>query len=236
MKFSIEHSVFDKYGSISFGFMLASGLGKVQDFSQMYHQIQSYSDLAKSRIREFGRAVEIPQVKEWQDIYGLMGAGKSKISSIESLLQYVSDNGKIPAIIPLVDMYNAVSCKNCLPMAGYDADNIVGGSITLRTASKGEPFTPLGLRQIEKTKNGEVVYSDDEGVICRYWNNKDSDRTKLGAEIDRAVFIIDGAPSISSELLMQAISDLKDLLHIVGVNGVVFGMVDSKNALTEIFY
>jgi lysyl-tRNA synthetase class 2 len=154
----------------------------------------------------------LPAIVEWRDIYSRMGASPRRLSSVESLWRCVLEQQRLPRILPLVDLYNAISVRYCLPMAGYDARQLQGQRLVLRHARKGEEFLPLGFRQIEKTKSGEVIYADAEKVVCRYWNHKDCDGTKLSANVQDVLFIIDGAPSVPDELILAALHDLEQAL------------------------
>ena len=51
---------------------------------------------------------------------------------------------------------------------------------------------PLGNpKQIEKTKNGEVIYSEEEKIICRYWNYRDCHLTRITENTKKFVFFAD---------------------------------------------
>jgi DNA/RNA-binding domain of Phe-tRNA-synthetase-like protein len=77
-------------------------------------------------------------------------------------------------------------------MGGYDISNLPEDNIVLQYARKGDKFQPLGLNQVEKIKDEkEIVYYSGEQVICRYWNNKDSDITKITDDTRNVVIIFD---------------------------------------------
>jgi len=131
------------------------------------------------------------QVRHWQEVFSSMGASSKYQSSIVALWNRFKADNRLYEILPVVDFYNAVSLRYLTPMAAYDADKIVGG-IFLRYAQKGEPFTPLGNpKQVEKTKNGEIVYADERKVICRYWNLRDCDQTRITGDTRSVILFAD---------------------------------------------
>ena len=72
-------------------------------------------------------------------------------------------------LIPLVDLYNSVSMAYALPCGGEDMDKLVGGPLT-RQAKGGEPFFPLGADEDAPALEGEIIYYDQEGAVCRCLN------------------------------------------------------------------
>ena len=58
----------------------------------------------------------------------------------------------------------------------------MGGNLYLKFADGNEKFVALGGTEEENPKQGEVVYADDKEVLCRRWNWRESDNTKLTEE------------------------------------------------------
>lgn len=223
MRFEISQEIFRDFGQVSFGAVMASGCANVCQNEILEAVSQKALCRAKELLANSSSLEGLNPVCTWRSLYSKMGASSSKKSSVESLYETVYTTGCLPSIIPLVDLYNSVSCFFGLPMAGYNRSNIKGDLVYLRRANKGENFVPLGLRQVEKTRNGEVVYSDSDKVMCRYWNNRDSDLTKLGSNTDSVIFIIDGAPNVGRELILEAFGLLEETLR--GFSAIVHGHV-----------
>ncbi len=130
-------------------------------------------------------------IELWKNIFSKMGAKPKYLSSLAALNKYYSGNKRLYEISPVVDFYNAYSLANGIPMAVYDEDKFQG-NISLRTAQKGELFTPLGNpSQSEKTKNNEVAYADDARIICRYWNLQDCHETRVTDDTTKYLFFFD---------------------------------------------
>lgn len=217
MRFEIDQGLLDRYAGTSFAAVAADGCGNIDNCDALDQMISQATETCKQRLKE--TPLEgLPFVQTWRETYRSMGASPSKRSSIESLYFTIGADSSFPRILPLVDLYNSISVTTGLPMAGYDLNGIAGAAIRLRIAQKGEEFCPLGLRQIEKTKNGEVVYSDTVNVICRYWNYRDSDLTKLSQDTARAVFIVDGGPGADLSCVKSAADLLRRRLLALGAS------------------
>ena len=134
-----------------------------------------------------------PAVAPWREAYGRFGMKPSQYrSSIEGLIRAARTRG-VPSINPLVDLYNTVSLNSLLPCGGEDL-GAIRGDLRLTRASGGEPFVPLGSSEDQPPAAGEVVYADDAGIVCRAWNWREAERTKLTAATTRTVLVIEALP------------------------------------------
>lgn len=146
-----------------------------------------------------------PWVAPWREAYRAFGAKPSKYrSSIEGLLRSARGGG-VRSVKPLVDLYNAVSLRHGLPCRGEDRA-AVRGDVRLTRAEGDERIVPLGAAEPQPPAPGEVVYRDDLGVLCRAWNWREADRTKL-TEATRDALLVLGALPPSSEAQLRAACD-----------------------------
>lgn len=148
-----------------------------------------------------------PGVAPWREAYRRFGVKPARHrSSIESLLRSARDD-RLHSINPLVDLYNTISLRHLLPCGGEDLDAI-RGDLRLTVAAGGEPFVPLGATEPLPPSAGEVVYADDEGIVCRAWNWREAHRTRLTPDTARAVLVIEALPPRSLADLQAACDDL----------------------------
>lgn len=148
-----------------------------------------------------------PAVAPWRGAYRAFGAKPSKFrSSIEGLLRSARGGG-VRSVNPLVDLYNAVSLRAGLPCGGEDLAAVVG-DIRLTRAVGDEAFVPLGGEEPQPPAPGEVIYRDDLGVLCRNWNWREAERTKLTAATRGAVLVLEALPPITEGHLRAAAEDL----------------------------
>lgn len=72
------------------------------------------------------------------------------------------------------------------------------------------------------------MYKDDAGVLCRRWNWREADRTKLEKTTTRAILVCEDLFSGSNELAQkpceEALSFEENFLHARGVTVVLSAM------------
>lgn len=157
---------------------------------------------------------EHPRIAPWREAYRKFGAKpKDHPSSIENLVRRALKGQPLPSINPLVDLYNTVSLRHLLPVGGEDLDRIEG-NVLLTFAAADEPAVLLlGEAEARPPKPGEVIYRDGLGAICRRWNWKEADRTKLTPATRNAVLVIEGLPPVGREPVQAAAEELAVLIR-----------------------
>jgi DNA/RNA-binding domain of Phe-tRNA-synthetase-like protein len=152
-----------------------------------------------------------PAVAPWREAYRAFGIKPARQrSSIENLLRSAVA-GNLRSINPLVDLYNTVSLRHLLPCGGEDLAAITG-DIRLTRAAGGEDFVPLGSAEPQPPQPGEVIYRDDRGVICRAWNWREAERTKLTEQTTDAFLCIEALPPTTTPMLAAACAALASLV------------------------
>jgi DNA/RNA-binding domain of Phe-tRNA-synthetase-like protein len=152
-----------------------------------------------------------PAVAPWRAAYQAFGVKPNKYrSSIENLLRSAR-SGNVRSINPLVDLYNSVSLRHQLPCGGEDLAS-VAGAIRLTRARGDELFVPLGSPEPQPPQPGEIIYRDDAGVLCRAWNWREAERTKLTASTRAAFLCIEAVPPLAEDALRAACADLAELV------------------------
>ncbi|MFZ5966687.1 MAG: B3/4 domain-containing protein [Bacillota bacterium] len=153
-------------------------------------------------------------IKVWREAFQKFKTKKGARSSIEALLKRVYNGNHIGTINPLVDIYNSISLRYGLPCGGEDIDTFVG-DIRLTKAVGNENFVALGTDKSEPPYEGEIVYKDNEGAICRCWNWRESVRTMLTENTKNAFLCIE---LVDERRLNEFENALKDLARLVQDN------------------
>ena len=156
-----------------------------------------------------------PHIAAWRETFSRFGAKPSKYPcSVEALLGRVLKGQELPAINRVVDLYNAVSIRNALPVGGEDLDQLTSDSV-LRFATGAEPFSLIsgGEELIEHPEPGEVIWADSSGVTCRRWNWRQCRRTQLTEATRNAYFVLDSVAPYTLDALNAAGDELTRLLE-----------------------
>ena len=149
-------------------------------------------------------------LEAWRSAFRAFGANPKKTPcSVEALWKRVERNGSLPAIDPVVDLYNALSIRFGACFGGEDVDRYAGLP-QLVVASGDEPFDTVrdGAPVVEHPDAGEIVWRDDRGVTCRRWNWRQCKRTALGRDSRNLWFIIDRLPPMPVTELARAGEEL----------------------------
>lgn len=200
--------VFARFPKLRIGVVVARGVDNAMPRPELVVALRA----AEERARRALSGVELaahPAIAPWRAAYRAFGAQPKKHrSSLESLLRRVLAGEAIRPIHPLVDLYNRISLDHLLPAGGEDLERIVG-PLALRFAGPSEPAVLLlGDSEPRPPAAGEVIYADEVGAVCRRWNWREADRTKLTPETRDAILVVESLPPTGAAELAAALDDL----------------------------
>ena len=144
----------------------------------------------------------------------------------------ILDGIELKHINLLVDIYNYISIKYTIPVGGDDSDKVDNG-ITLTLAKGDENFIPLNSKEVKHPKEGEVVYRDDKEILCRRWNWRECDKSKMSAETKNAVLVVEGLPPVSKDVVSTIITELGLLIEKFCGGEIKTLILDMDNPETE---
>jgi DNA/RNA-binding domain of Phe-tRNA-synthetase-like protein len=212
MKFSVDFQIFERFPALILGVVAVTGIDNKGESGELKTLLQeSEAEIGRNYLSE--SLSQHPKIQAWRRAYSEFGAKPKKYkSSVESLYRMVLKGTGLKPINKLVDAYNFVSLKHMLPLGGDDADKI-DGDIRLQLAKGGEPFIPLNSQESEPAQPGEVVYLDDKEILCRRWNWRECDKTKMTEETSNAVLVVEGLPPAGVNEIETAAEDLSRLVR-----------------------
>ncbi len=208
-KFIIEGPFWEVFPAAKIGVVLLKGINNQTDDTESYEQMLLK---AEQEVNKFFVEPEFSNnsvIKVWRDAFQKFKTKKGARSSIEALLKRVNNGNHIGTINPLVDIYNSISLKYALPCGGEDIDTFVG-DVKLTKAIGDEYFVTLGTDEVASPFEGEIVYKDDAGAICRCWNWRESVRTMLTEKTKNAFMCIELVDEMREEVLSNALKELSE--------------------------
>ncbi len=204
MKFIVSKDLFGKYPDVRIGVIIAKNIDNKSENLEITEFLKNIQDLITEEY------IQNPTIVKWRQIYSSFGSKPSDYRSlIEALIRSILKSRRIGHINRLVDLYNYISLKYVITAGGEDLEKIEG-NINLKFATGGESFVPLNSANTEQAYPGEVIYCDDaENVLCRRWNWRESDKTKLTEATKNAIIVLEGF----DDNVSQATEELEKLVQ-----------------------
>ncbi|RUR39784.1 hypothetical protein ELS18_06050 [Clostridium perfringens] len=211
-KFIIEDDFWELFPNAKIGIITCNGIDNtIKDENQYKDMLSQGEKEALNHLpnEEFS-SNEV--IKVWRDAFKKFKTKKGARSSIEALLKRVSTGKGLGTINPLVDIYNSISLKYAMPCGGEDMDKFIG-DIRLTKATGDESFITLGSDKSEPPYEGEIVYKDDEGAICRCWNWRESVRAMLTEDTKNAFLCVELVDENREKEFENALKELSQLVE-----------------------
>jgi DNA/RNA-binding domain of Phe-tRNA-synthetase-like protein len=211
MKFTVDEQIFEMFPRLHIGVLVVSGMNNRGTQKELWDMMEERQRHVR---REFtsNTLSQHPRIAAWRNAYSAFGAKPKKYkSSVESLYRMALKGVKIRPINTIVDVYNCISLKHMVPAGGDDMSR-VEGNIRLTLASGNETFRPLNSAETEVVKPGEVVYRDSVEVLCRRWNWRECDKTKMTEATRNVILVVEGLPPVSREEMQNILMDLHYLV------------------------
>lgn len=212
MNLIITDTVLDEYPDLILGIVILHDIDNSQDRGEITQLLRSAESALSGKFGDIP-VIQHPYIATWREAYRKFGAKpKDYPSSVENLTRRVLNGANIPHINNLVSLYNTISLRHILPVGGEDVDKIVGDVLLMRAGKDESAITLLGEKEARAPHSGEIIYKDEVGAICRRWNWKEADRTKLTPETRNAFLVIEALPPVTREIVETAIRELADLV------------------------
>jgi DNA/RNA-binding domain of Phe-tRNA-synthetase-like protein len=213
MKLVITDTIFDGFPELVLGVVILHNIDNSQNRAEITEMLREAESTLSGKFSKTP-VIEHPYIATWREAYRKFGAKpKDYPSSVENLTRRVLNGATIGHINNLVSLYNTISLRHILPVGGEDIDKITG-DVVLTHAGNNEPAVfLLGEKEARAPRAGEIIYKDEVGAICRRWNWKEADRTKLTQETKNAFLIIEALPPVPRDTVETAIRELADLVE-----------------------
>ena len=207
-KFVIEDDFWSLFPSARIGVVVCCGIDNTIKDKETYKDmiLNSEKEALKYLQNEEFSSNEV--IKVWREAFQKFKTKKGARSSIEALLKRVHNGNHLGTINPLVDIYNCISLRYALPCGGEDIDTFTS-DIRLTKAFGDENFVTLGTDKSEPPYEGEIIYKDNEGAICRCWNWREAVRTMLTENTKNAFLCIELIDENKAEEFENALKDLE---------------------------
>lgn len=229
MNLEIDKRIFEKFPGLNIGVVIANGINNTGVPEEIQAALREQEKSAREKyILE--TLSQQPKIDAWRKAYSAFGGKpKENRSSVENLHRMVLQGISLRHINKLVDIYNFISLKYALPVGGEDIDKI-SGNISLTFAGANEASVMLlGDKDIRPPHEGEVIYKDDISAICRRFNWREADRTKLTEGTTNSVLVLEGLPPAERKEIEAATLELKGLVQKHCGGNLKYAVLDVNN-------
>lgn len=210
MRFRVDYKIFDKFPKLIMGIIIAKNIdntGKSEDVLRRLKR--TIKDVREDMTLEM--IAKHPKMTAWQDAYQFFGA-KDKTCSVENLYRMILEGKDLKSINKLIDIRNFMSIDNMLPI-GADDLNKVDGDIMLTFAKGDERFIELGKNEETNPKAGEIIYRDRKEVLCRRWNWRECNKTKITESTKSVALVIEGLPPTDKDEIIDIMGAMASFLE-----------------------
>lgn len=212
MNLIIQKEIFENFDKPIIGVIKVKGLDNHGNSQEINNLLRNIEVKTREDFAKFESHGQHPNIIAWRQAYKKFGADPHQYRcSTESLVRRLLKGETIPNINKLVDIYNYISVKYVVPVGGEDADTIIG-DLQLSLSNGTEEFIRLNGIENDPPLLGEVVYKDEKGVICRRWNWREADRTKLTEDTENTIIVIDALYPMDKAIIETATKELADLV------------------------
>jgi DNA/RNA-binding domain of Phe-tRNA-synthetase-like protein len=229
----VTREVFERFPEYIRGVIIGRGLNNDGENPKLVGLLREVE--ARSVQDESLQAIKThPRIAPWRQAYSDFGTNPNKFyCSIESLARRARRGDQLPYINTLVALFNYFSLKYIVPSGGDDLHS-VDGDLLLTIAKGDEPFTPLNSDFLETPPSGEVIYVDNSKVMCRRWNWRQGDQTKLLPTTTDVAINIDCLPPVSRQEAEVITGELADLVKEFCGGQVTYVLLDAANNEAEV--
>lgn len=234
MDLTITDIIFDEYPDLILGVVTAHNIDNSQDKAEITELLRTAeTDLSGKFVDT--PVIQNPYIATWREAYRKFGAKpKNHPSSIENLTRRVLKGATIAHINNLVALYNTISLRYILPVGGEDLDKIVGDVLLTRARDNEPAVHLLGEQEARPPHPDEIIYKDEVGAICRRWNWKEADRTKLTRDTRNAFLVIEILPPVIRDTVEIAVRELAELIEQYCGGTISTAFLDKDNRVTKL--
>jgi DNA/RNA-binding domain of Phe-tRNA-synthetase-like protein len=226
----VSEKIFSTFPDVLVGVISARDIDNSAESSEVMENLHREEIQVRERLGN-QQLSEHPQIAPWREAYRKFGAKpKDYPSSVENLIKRVIKGYSLPHINMLVDLYNTISLRHIVPAGGEDLDKIEG-DVELTFANDNEPPVKLlGEPEARSPKPGEVIYKDAISAICRRWNWKEADRTKLSGATRNSILVIEALPPVNRMQVNEILNELASLVRTFCKGDIIPMILDKQNA------
>jgi DNA/RNA-binding domain of Phe-tRNA-synthetase-like protein len=227
--FQYHTDILARFPNVVGGVILAQGMTNSPTPDSLLKTYYAEQQTVKQRIGDTPLS-QVEALSAWRNAFRTFNVDPTQYrSAAEALLRRLTKKGDIPSINTLVDIGNLVSIRYALPVAVFDTRTLQG-AVTVHFADGTERYTTLGQIEEGHPEPGEVVFSDETGlVIARRWCWRQSEQSAAQLDTTEAIITVEAHHTGARRDIEAALNDLQELLIMYAVGTFRSGVLDAHN-------
>lgn len=227
--FQYHADILARFPNVVGGVILAQGMTNGPTRDSLLRTYYAEQQTVKQRIGDTPLS-QVETLSAWRSAFRAFNVDPTQYrSAAEALLRRLTKKGDIPSINTLVDIGNLVSIRYALPVAVFDTRTLQG-AVTVHFADGTERYTTLGQTEEGHPEPGEVVFSDETGlVIARRWCWRQSEQSAAQLDTTGAIITVEAHHTGARRDIEAALNDLQELLIKYAVGTFKSGVLDAHN-------
>ncbi|HTI13546.1 MAG TPA: phenylalanine--tRNA ligase beta subunit-related protein [Dictyobacter sp.] len=227
--FQYHPDILTRFPAVTGGIILAQGMTNGPTPEPLLTMYQAEQERVKTELENTALS-ELPTLSAWRSAFRKFDVNPTQYRcAAEALLRRLTKKGDIPSINALVDIGNLISIRYALPVAVFDTRSLQG-PITVHFANGTERYTTLGESEAEHPAIGEVIFSDDTGlVVARRWCWRQSEQSAAQQDTTSAIFAIEAHHTNGPADVASALSTLQELLTTYIGGSFISGILDAHH-------
>ncbi len=192
--------------------VVATGVDNTGTDDELQRRLSEVSESIRQR-PDLADLDNNPRIEAWRRAFEDFGADPAETKpSLEALLHRILAGQEIPFVSKAVAISNIVSLGHLLPSGGDDL-TAIEGDFGLRYARGLEPFHAITDDEESHPEPGEVIYVDQQKVLCRRWIWRQGEATALTPQSTQIAVNVDVMPPATLEEGMAAAQEVAGLLR-----------------------
>lgn len=231
MKFIVSKTFFEKVPDAYFGVIIVKNFNNKMEYPFIKEMLKENSKKAFEKFKDIN-IKESSLITPYREAFLALGINPNKYKcSIEALITRIAKGNDLPNINPIVDLGNALSIKNILPVGIHDIDRF-SGDIELKEATIHDEFIPFGSSEVEHPDEGEIVYISGNDIKTRRWTWRQGENSKITEEATNLFIPIDGF-CINKDKVISLQNEFIDILENNFKLEIKKGFVDREHNIFE---
>ena len=248
MYFEVSKEMFDMLPTFTVGVVAVRGVDNSKENPAIREMLDKYIAECSAYFEASGnKAKDDPIVVPYREAFRTVGINPNRYAcAIEALMDRIAKAKGLPSINPAVDLGNAISLKNRIPIGAHDMNSFLtadstnrgaeGAGIEVRPATDEDHFRPFGAPEGEydDPEPGEIVYVSGHEIRTRRWAWRQSEQGKMDESTTAVFYPIDGFSDLNMDEIKQAMADFTSELEktFPGCE-IASGIVDKDNPRIE---